>query len=221
MISYPFFSNGFGVFRTALRLSLWLFLTGALASTGHAETCSVSRLAGSVAVAPGDGSGERPLQPDDIISAGAIVQTGSNARATLICAEGLTVVLAPDTRLEIDRVLASASTGGGWFGGGQMRLMQGAAGFLLNRVGGGRFRVRTPDAVAAVRSTEWAMEVGAKGTAVFVREGAVRVSGGGGAEILGAADGIDIRRFGPIGPVKTWGAGRVAALDARIGPTWR
>lgn len=83
----------------------------------------------------------------------------------------------------------------------------------------GGFEVVTPQAIAAVRGTKWAVDVADGKTAVFVVNGRVAVSrepGGPGVE-LGAGEGVDVEPGTTPLAVRRWGAARVAALLARFG----
>jgi ferric-dicitrate binding protein FerR (iron transport regulator) len=80
-------------------------------------------------------------------------------------------------------------------------------------------QVRTPNAIAAVRGTTYAVDVDSDGTAIFVLDGMVSVgrrSGLGNSVQLGPGEGIDIAEGTPL-EVKTWGAARADALLARFG----
>ncbi|KJC35275.1 membrane protein [Bradyrhizobium sp. LTSP849] len=94
--------------------------------------------------------------------------------------------------------------------------------------GGNPFKVLTPQAIAAVRGTKWAVDVAdaktsdaktsdAK-TSVFVANGRVGVSrrARGRAVVLGPGEGVDVDATGPL-TVKQWGQPRVDALMARLG----
>lgn len=178
-----------------------------------------------------DVSGSARIASDEVVRATAVglqiergerIETGEDARVTLLCNGGLTVSVAPSSRLQVDRFLTETPTG--WRrlfrrSGGQMQLFEGAAGFLMHGTGGSRFRLRTPNAVAAVRSTEWAVETNGKQSAVFVREGRVRAIGGGSSQALDPGEGIDIAG-GSVSGVREWPASRVAALNERIGGAW-
>lgn len=83
---------------------------------------------------------------------------------------------------------------------------------------GNRFKVLTPQAIAAVRGTRWAVDVAEAKTAVFVADGRVGVSrrARGRGVVLGRGEGVDVEATGPL-TVKTWGQPRVDALMARLG----
>jgi ferric-dicitrate binding protein FerR (iron transport regulator) len=84
--------------------------------------------------------------------------------------------------------------------------------------GGNRFDVVTPQAIAAVRGTKWAVDAADGKTSVFVVDGRVSVARpvGRGGVVLGPGDGVDVEPTGEL-IVKRWPAPRVAALMARLG----
>jgi len=81
-----------------------------------------------------------------------------------------------------------------------------------------RFDVVTPQAIAAVRGTKWAVDAEGAKTSVFVVNGRVSVarSAGRGSVVLGPGDGVDVETSGEL-IVKRWAPARVAALMARLG----
>ena len=81
-----------------------------------------------------------------------------------------------------------------------------------------RFDVVTPQAIAAVRGTKWAVDAEGAKTSVFVVDGRVSVARprGRGSVVLGAGDGVDVETTGEL-IVKRWPPARVAALMARLG----
>ena len=84
--------------------------------------------------------------------------------------------------------------------------------------GRARFEVVTPQAIAAVRGTQWAVDAEGGKTSVFVVDGRVNVAraGGRGRVDLGPGDGVDVEASGEL-VVKRWPPARVAALMARLG----
>jgi ferric-dicitrate binding protein FerR (iron transport regulator) len=84
----------------------------------------------------------------------------------------------------------------------------------------GSFEVTTPQAIAAVRGTKWAVDSQNKRTSVLVLRGqvAVRRLTGAGQVVLGPGQGVDVDT-GATDPlvVKTWPQARVVALLARLG----
>jgi ferric-dicitrate binding protein FerR (iron transport regulator) len=84
--------------------------------------------------------------------------------------------------------------------------------------GQNEFRVVTPQAIAAVRGTKWAVDAAENQTSVFVVHGRVAVGrrAGSGSVTLGPGQGVDVEAAGPL-TVKRWPPARVAALMARLG----
>ena len=81
-----------------------------------------------------------------------------------------------------------------------------------------RFNVMTPQAIAAVRGTKWAVDAEGAKTSVFVVNGRVSVARprGRGSVVLGPGDGVDVETSGDL-IVKRWPPARVTALMARLG----
>jgi ferric-dicitrate binding protein FerR (iron transport regulator) len=86
------------------------------------------------------------------------------------------------------------------------------------RSSGIRFQVITPQAIAAVRGTRWAVDAAESKTSVFVAAGRVAVGRrtGGHSVTLGAGEGVDVEEGAPL-IVKRWSQTRVSALMARLG----
>lgn len=84
--------------------------------------------------------------------------------------------------------------------------------------GGNPFKVLTPQAIAAVRGTKWAVDVAEAKTSVFVADGRVGVSrrSRGRGVVLGPGEGVDVEATGAL-TVKQWGQPRINALMARLG----
>jgi ferric-dicitrate binding protein FerR (iron transport regulator) len=83
----------------------------------------------------------------------------------------------------------------------------------------GGFQVITPHAIAAVRGTLWAVDVGADTTSVFVSRGSVGVRRPASrrAVVLKAGDGVDVTAGDAPLQVKHWSTERAARLLARLG----
>lgn len=81
------------------------------------------------------------------------------------------------------------------------------------------FQVTTPQAIAAVRGTQWAVDVAGAKTSVFVVSGrvAVRRSSSRAGVELGPGEGVDVEAgTGPL-TVRRWPIARANALMARFG----
>jgi ferric-dicitrate binding protein FerR (iron transport regulator) len=140
-------------------------------------------------------------------------QIGGTARHLVNCRGGLSIIAEPGARYtlldrnrdgEVDAV----------------RLTEKA--ILLETPRAPRstgFEVKTPQAIAAVRGTQWAVDVGQGRTSVFVVQGSVDVRRPSGAAraTLTMGEGVDVEAdSGPL-TVKRWPARRVSALMARFG----
>jgi ferric-dicitrate binding protein FerR (iron transport regulator) len=75
----------------------------------------------------------------------------------------------------------------------------------------------TPQAIAAVRGTKWAVDTTEGKSSVFVVNGRVSVARRAGANrvVLGPGEGVDVEATGAL-TVKRWPPARVAALLARL-----
>lgn len=83
----------------------------------------------------------------------------------------------------------------------------------------GGFEVVTPQAIAAVRGTRWAVDVGQGKTSVFVARGrvAVRRPAATAGVLLGPGQGVDVAAGTAPLQVRRWPPARVSALLARLG----
>ncbi len=83
----------------------------------------------------------------------------------------------------------------------------------------GGFEVVTPQAIAAVRGTRWAVDVKNGTTSVFVVRGRVAVGrpSSGRRVVLSVGEGVDVARGSEPLTVRRWPPARAAALLARLG----
>jgi ferric-dicitrate binding protein FerR (iron transport regulator) len=132
----------------------------------------------------------------------------------LQCPQGLTITLEAGASLTL-----SDSDGNG---GPESSQLDGKAILIESPDGGAAaaFEVVTPQAIAAVRGTRWAVDAQDGKTSVFVIRGRVdvrRAAGGREGVILGPGEGVDVG--GAAGPleVRRWPPARVDALLARLG----
>jgi len=134
-------------------------------------------------------------------------------RTVLTCPNGVRIVAEDGTDFELqDRGGAPGPEAARL--GGKALLLEAPAGAVE-----GGFEVITPQAIAAVRGTKWAVDVADDKTSVFVVTGRVAVSRetGGASVELGPGDGVDVEASTAPLTVRQWGAARVAALLARFG----
>lgn len=181
-------------------------------SAQDAGPCVVRSVEGRATVSA-PGAGRHVAEVGLGMGANATLRTAANARVTLLCPDDLRVVVGSGTEIAHARLVS---------GGPQpvaLRLMRGIAGFLFDG-GGDGVQVRTPSAVAAVRSTEWAMRVEDDASAVFARDGDVFVQGDDATMRLGSGDGVDVSADGEVGPVVRWGQTRIDLFARLLGPDW-
>ena len=194
-----------------LAAALMAALSAAVAAQG-VGACVVQSVDGRATVfAPG--AGRHDAVVGLLIGANATLRTRAETRVTLLCPDNLRVVVGPATEISVARLVS---------GGPRpvaLRLMRGIAGFLFDGEGDG-VQVSTPSAVAAVRSTEWALRVQGGATAAFAREGAVFVVGDTGTVRLGAGDGVDVTPGGEVGAVVQWGQARIDLFAQLLGADW-
>jgi ferric-dicitrate binding protein FerR (iron transport regulator) len=145
---------------------------------------------------------------------GCVLQpAGSPARQVLHCQDGLTI----EAELGADFTLVDRDRDNR----PDAAMLRSRALLIETPSGskGGRFEVLTPQAVAAVRGTQWAVDVGSGTTAVFVISGRVLVrrSNLRSGVTLAPGQGVDVDQgMGPL-TVRRWPAARASALLARFG----
>lgn len=136
-----------------------------------------------------------------------------NAAQTLHCRGGVTIVAENGAAFRLQSHNRNGDVG-------SVDLQSGA--LLVDapkQRGKSRFEVTTPQAIAAVRGTKWAVDTKETRTSVLVLRGqvAVRRRAGAGQVILGPGQGVDVDPgTGPL-IVKRWPQPRVDALLARLG----
>jgi ferric-dicitrate binding protein FerR (iron transport regulator) len=134
-------------------------------------------------------------------------------RQVLRCTDGLTV----EAEARADYTLRGRTTTGVPH---EMVLSTGAVLVQAPARSGGRgFQISTPQAVAAVRGTQWAVDVAGGKTAVFVVDGQVSVRRRATRRgvVLGPGEGVDVAADGAPLTVRRWPAERAGALLARFG----
>lgn len=181
-------------------------------SAQGAGPCVIRSVEGR-AIVTAPGAGQHVAEIGLGIGANATLRTMADARVTLLCPDDLRVVVGSSTEIAVARLVS---------GGPQpvaLRLMRGIAGFLFGGTGDG-VQVHTPSAVAAVRSTQWAMRVENDASAVFAREGAVFVRGDDATVRLDPGDGVDVAANGDVGQVVQWGQTRINLFARLLGPEW-
>lgn len=136
-----------------------------------------------------------------------------NAAQTIRCRDGLTVIAEDGARF----TLQSSGKDGAVNAADLQRKA-----LLLDaprQKGKTRFKVTTPQAIAAVRGTRWAVDAQESRTSVLVLNGSVAVQRRDGAApvVLGPGQGVDVEPGSDPLVVKRWPQPRVDALLARLG----
>jgi len=176
-------------------------------------TCVVTRVEGQATVSARGASTQSAVVGLGL-GRNAKLRTEVAARVTMTCSAGLEVVVGPETEIDLLGLLEGETRPFG------LRLIDGIAGFLFSSEDGNGVQVRTPSAVAAVRSTEWAMQVENRASAIFTREGTVFVVVDDADAKLGPGEGIDVSSSGEIGSVADWARTRIETFDALLGSEW-
>ena len=132
-------------------------------------------------------------------------------RLTLRCPAGLVITLESGATLTL--------IDGDGNGAPDSAELLGKAVLIESPEGGKGFEVVTPQAIAAVRGTRWAVDVQNGKTSVFVARGRVdvrRPTQDAGVT-LGPGEGVDVADSAAALEVRRWPTARVAALLARLG----
>ena len=146
-------------------------------------------------------------------SMGCSSAQGPNATQTLRCRGGVTIVAEDGARFTLQSHNRN----------GDVDSVDLQSKALLVDVprqrGKRRFEVTTPQAIAAVRGTKWAVDAQATRTSVLVLRGqvAVRRPVGAAQVLLGPGQGVDVDPGTDPLTVKRWPQPRVDALLARLG----
>lgn len=149
----------------------------------------------------------------------AKVVTGPGSRVNISCDDGIVITIGPGTEVNLERLAGASGPGTSVL----LQLVEGIIGLVAPQRSWSVFEVRTPVAIASVRSTEWLVELAPSGeAAVFVRAGVVAVrSNSGSPSSLGPGEGITVAADGAAGPVKTWRAARIAQATGAVGFGWK
>ena len=202
-----------------LRILLAMVCLGAGAGTAAAQAvrdCAVTALEGTNARVEQGGS----LQP---ISAGPLpavatrIETGPATRLEVTCGGGFVVTIGPESRADLGELARPDAEPGIVMG-----LLEGILGIVVPDRTEGTVAVRTPAAIAAVRSTAWLVEhdPAAEATAVFVHEGRVTVSNREIAVVLRDGEGITLTSDTVVRPVANWGQPRIEQSTGALGLGW-
>lgn len=147
------------------------------------------------------------------------IATGPDARVRIVCGEANVITIGSATEVNLEELALSSGPQRNVV----LQLMQGIVGIFAPKRDWDRFEIRTPVAIASVRSTKWLMEHdNIDGAAVFVRAGQVVVDMVGGKRaVLGPGEGVSVSASAVAGDVKTWGQARIARSMAALGFDWQ
>lgn len=171
------------------------------------------------------GGALQPLKAGQGLQVGAELRTGDGGRVRLRCVDGSTLVLADRSQLQIEVFEPAVGSTP------RMASFMLSVGLLGQKVTpqpsgqeGGRWQVRTPSAVTAVRGTEFMVEVARdQTTAVHVLSGSVAVeaqdeeAAGAASSAGGVTKSIQLRALRPPPSVVLDVAGATTRCDARSG----
>jgi len=146
--------------------------------------------------------------------AGCVMQSaGAPTRQVLVCRDGLVI----EAEAGADYTLLDRNRDGR----PDAARLQGRALYIdvQPRSRGSNFQVLTPQAIAAVRGTQWAVDVADGKTSVFVVAGRVTVrrSNAPTSVNLGPGEGVDVETGPAPLTVRRWPIARANALLARFG----
>ena len=154
-------------YRLALIICLVCGLGSALAASEELAATVLRTTGKGKVVLPGGGAGE--FKAGTLLRAGSRVITEESSLAVLVLEDGSRVNVGPNTDLtiaELNRDGAKNST--------VFELLRGIFKASVQKLTvGSRFEVKTSDAVAAVKGTEYEVEVTDAGTDARVKEGTV------------------------------------------------
>lgn len=141
-------------------------------------------------------------------------QEAGSARRILHCDKGVTIIAERGARFDLVDRDGNGKTDA-------IRLRRKAVLVEVPRAAArtGGFEVITPQAIASVRGTKWAVDVGRRRTSVLVVEGrvAVRRLAASAGVTLGPGEGVDVDPGTNPLTVRRWPAARASALLARLG----
>lgn len=199
-------------------LALMLAAVPAAAPGAETRTCTAEGVEGTGASYWNDGVWQA-LEAGEQIPPEAKVLTDQSSRVRIACNDGTVITVGVSTEVNIEELVGPMGRGRNVV----LQLIDGIVGLLAEERTWNRFEVRTPVAIASVRSTRWLVEHDlAEGAAVFVRKGRVGVRLRDGRDFtLTEGEGITVSQGGEPGEVKSWGAARIARSTEALGFGWQ
>jgi hypothetical protein len=197
------------------RCAIATFLAAAVCGRVAAQPVSiatVAKIAGAVTVVRA--AQTLPAAPGLGLLRGDRVVTGADGRAEINGIDGSTLVVGPASQI----VMTTYAVAANGVRSVLLDLVEGILRFITQPAPGGyEYQVRTPTAVASVRSTEWIVDAGAGNTAVFAIAGSVEVNSARGNDVvlLTPGQGTDVRSGASPTPPAVWAAVRVQGVLER------
>ena len=195
-------------------IAVLLLMAIPISSAAAAPDCEVFRMEGDNARHWQEGVW-RPLRPGPLGAGEPKIVTGPSTRVEITCTDGSVLTIGPETEINLETLLAEGAPRNV-----VIQLIEGLIGMVAPQTKRG-VELRSPLAVASVRSTQWLMQHGVTGTAVFVRAGRVTVTWFDGTARLDPGEGIDIAPPATAEGVKRWGQARVDGVTTALGFGWR
>jgi ferric-dicitrate binding protein FerR (iron transport regulator) len=170
----------------------------------------LARMTCVAVICGGLGVGAASAQPATM---GCSSEQPANAAQTLHCRGGVTIVAENGAAFTLQSHSRNGDVDSADLQGGALLVD------APRQRGKNRFEVMTPQAIAAVRGTKWAVDTKETRTSVLVLRGlvAVRRPTGAGQVVLGPGQGVDVDPGTDPLIVKRWPQPRVDALLARLG----
>jgi hypothetical protein len=201
-------------------LRSWLVAGAAwLALAWAGSAAAAEAIIGSVLGVRGDvyaeaGNERRPLAPNAAVRLGDTIVCGQG-KAKIALNDGTVLSIGENSRM---RLADHAGVAGG--AKTRVNLISGVVRFGVTFTRGGAFEVETETAIAAVRGTDWVMDVTPGQTAVAVVAGVVEVSTRAAVAqptvvLDGEGQGTDVRQGSAPTPPARWSAQRIASTLAR------
>jgi ferric-dicitrate binding protein FerR (iron transport regulator) len=192
---------------------------GAGAGTAAAQAvrdCAVTALEGDN-MRVEEGGSWQGIAAGPLPAAATRIETGPTTRLEVSCADGFVVTIGPDSLADLGDLLRPDAEPGI-----VMTLLEGILGIVTPDRVEPPVEVRTPAAIAAVRSTAWLVEhdPATEATAVFVRQGRVTVSNREIALVLREGEGITLTSDAVVRPVAAWGQPRIDRSTGALGLGW-
>jgi hypothetical protein len=199
---------------SALALPLTVAPAPARAQTGPA-VARVAALEGTAAVERFGSRQQSPLAVEAPIYRADTIHTGAGSRLRIAFEDETAVTLGELASLHVTQI-ADPARGGSQ--SSRLTMLAGTARFRVRRAPSRALvETWTPTAVAAMRGTEYIVEVTAPGTAVLVIDGVVAVSNSRpdvrGTVVLRAGEGTSVAPDRPPQPPSRWGAARRRAVE--------